>query len=44
MSDEEKKKILDKHKESIKNQKIKKEDLKKGLQSPKKEDEKKPNQ
>lgn len=41
ISDEEKKRILNKHKESIKNQKIKKEDLNKGLQSPKKENNKK---
>ena len=40
MSDEEKKKILEKHKKSIEDLNKKKEDLKKGLQVP----NKKPNQ
>lgn len=35
MSEEEKKKILDKHKNEIKTDKTKKEELKKGLQNPK---------
>lgn len=34
MSDEEKQRILDKHKQSIKDQNDKKEELKKGLQRP----------
>ena len=42
MSDEEKQKILDKHKQSIKDSNDKKEELKKGLQKP--ENTKKPNQ
>ena len=42
MSEEERKKILEKHKEATKNQYLKKEELKKGVQSPKKDDEKKP--
>lgn len=40
MSDAEKKKILEKHKEATKNQYLKKEETKKGLQKP---DEKKDN-
>lgn len=42
MKEEEKKKILEKHKEATKNQYLKKEELKKGLQKPeeKKEDKK----
>ena len=42
MSEEERKKILEKHREATKNQSLKKEELKKGVQAPKKEDEKKP--
>jgi hypothetical protein len=42
MSEEERKKILEKHREATKNQSLKKEELKKGVQSPKKDDEKKP--
>lgn len=42
MSEEEKKKILEKHKEATKSHIDKKEELKKGVQAPKKEDEKKP--
>lgn len=41
ISDEEKQKILDKHRQSIKDQSDKKEELKKGLQKP--ENTKKPN-
>ncbi len=42
MSEEEKKKILEKHKEATKSHNDKKEEMKKGVQAPKKEDEKKP--
>ena len=41
MSDEEKKKILEKHKEAIKNDTSKKTELKKGLQKPEKQSEEK---
>ena len=41
MSEEEKKKILDKHKEATKNHYVKKDDLKKGLQKPEKKEDKK---
>lgn len=36
MSNDEKKKILEKHKEATKNQNVKKEETKKGLQKPEK--------
>ena len=38
MSEEEKKKILEKHKDATKNINLKKEELKKGLQKPKQKD------
>jgi len=38
MSEEEKKKILEKHKDATKNVNLKKEELKKGLQKPKQKD------
>ena len=41
MSEEEKKKILEKHKEATKNHYVKKDEIQKGLQKPK-EDKKKP--
>ena len=41
MSDEEKQKILEKHKEATKNHYQKQNDLKKGLKKPEKEEEKK---
>ncbi len=41
MSEEEKKKILEKHKDATKNHYQKKEDLKKGLKKPEKEEDKK---
>jgi hypothetical protein len=41
LSDEEKKKILEKHKEATKSHVDKKEEIKKGLQQPKKEENKK---
>lgn len=41
MSEEEKKKILEKHKEATKNHYVKKDDLKKGLQKPEKKEDKK---
>ena len=40
MTDEEKKKILEKHKDATKNHNQKKEDLKKGLQKPNSEQKK----
>jgi hypothetical protein len=41
LSDEEKKKILEKHKEATKSHTEKKEEMKKGLQQPKKQENKK---
>ena len=41
MSEEEKKKILDKHKEATKNHHVKKDETKKGLQKPKPNENKK---
>lgn len=41
MSDDEKKKILEKHKEATKNQYLKKEETKKGLQKPNEKKDKK---
>ncbi len=41
MSEEEKKKILEKHKEATKNHYVKKDEVKKGLQKPEKNEEKK---
>lgn len=41
MSEEEKKKILEKHKEATKSHYVKKDDLKKGLQKPEKDEKKK---
>ncbi len=43
MSEEEKKKILEKHKDATKNHYIKKDETKKGLQKPK-DDNKKPSE
>lgn len=43
MSKEEKKKILEKHKDATKNHHIKKEELKKGLQKPSSKKEEKKN-
>lgn len=40
LSEEEKKKILNKHKDATKNHYVKKDELKKGLQKPEKKDEK----
>lgn len=40
MSEEEKKKILEKHKEATKNHYVKKDEIKKGLQKPEKEEKK----
>ena len=40
MSEEEKKKILDKHKEATKNHYVKKDETKKGLKPPEKKDKK----
>ena len=40
MSAEEKKKILDKHKEATKDHNVKKEETKKGLKAPEKKDKK----
>jgi hypothetical protein len=42
MSEEEKKKILEKHKEATKNHYVKVDETKKGLQKPEKKDDKKP--
>lgn len=42
MSEEEKKKILEKHKEATKNHYVKKDEVKKGLQKPEKKEDKKP--
>jgi hypothetical protein len=41
MSEEEKKKILEKHKEATKNHYVKKDEVKKGLQKPEKKEDKK---
>lgn len=41
MTDEEKKKILEKHKDATKSHYIKKDETKKGLQQPKKDENKK---
>lgn len=41
MTDEEKQKILEKHKTATKNHYVKKEETKKGLQEPKKSEDKK---
>lgn len=41
LSEEEKKKILEKHKEATKIQNLKKDELKKGLQKPEKKEDKK---
>lgn len=41
MSEEEKKKILEKHKEATKNHYVKKDEIKKGLQKPEKKEDKK---
>jgi hypothetical protein len=41
MSEEEKKKILEKHKEATKNHYVKVDETKKGLQKPEKKDDKK---
>jgi hypothetical protein len=41
MSEEEKKKILEKHKDATKNHYVKKDETKKGLQQPDKKDNKK---
>lgn len=40
MTEEEKKKILEKHKDATKNHYVKKEELKKGLKTPDKKDKK----
>ena len=42
MSEEEKKKILEKHKEATKNHYVKVDEAKKGLQKPEKKEDKKP--
>jgi hypothetical protein len=42
MSEEEKQKILEKHKEATKNHNNKKDEMKKGIQPPKNQDTKKP--
>ena len=42
MSEEEKKKILEKHKEATKNHYVKVDETKKGLQKPEKKEDKKP--
>lgn len=44
MSDEDKKKILEKHKEATKNHYVKQETLKKGIQVPEKKQEEKPSE
>lgn len=44
MSDEDKKKILEKHKEATKNHYVKQQTLKKGIQVPEKKEEEKPSE